>query len=388
MKIYRFLTLIVALVTFGAAPAFAQFSPNTVLTATALNNALAAPNITAGTINGTTTITTSGTVTLTGTNNLGALTNATTQSYVDNSTLLATTQFTKRALLAATATIPMTLSSGTYNFGSAGSGAIFGVTTSGGAIASITSIVAGGTGYQVGDVLTLIGGNGDGLAYVSTVSSGAVTAATVFYGGSGYVGTPQLTGSPLPPGSRTGALTGVLTGNVTIIIPSGTLLAGARRIGFQNNTTGNFSITVKLSNGTGGSTGTGVVLPQGSANNTSLTLYTNGTTDVWPEVSSAPNFIIPGVLTVAGQTVKGDLVATSAAIGGASLAAGACSSTATTVSGAAVGMVAEVTPNTYPGDNFYWRGYVSGVNTVTVTVCSATNSSTPTSSTYNIRVAQ
>lgn len=366
--------------------ASAQFSPNTVLTATALNSALAAPSITAGSINGTTSILTTGAVTLNGTNTFGANTNAVTQSYLDNSTLVTTSAFVKRAILARTAWIPMTITGGTYNFASAGTGAIFGVTTSSGAIASITGVVAGGTGYQVGDVLTMIGGNGDGLVYVSGVSSGAVTTATVFYGGTGYSGTPQLSGTALPPGSRTGGLTGTLTSNATIIIPNGTFLAGARRVGFNNATTGAFTVTVKLSNGSGGSTGTGFVLPQGPANTASLIVYTDGVTDVWPEVNSAPSFMIAGSLTVGGVPVKGQLVATSASIGGGSLASGACAATATTVTGATVGMGVTITPTTYPGDGFYWRGYVSSANTVTSTVCAVTNSSTPTASTYVIRV--
>jgi len=289
-----------------AVGARAQFTPNTVLTATALNNALAAPAITGGSINGSTSILTTGAVTLNGVNSFGTTTNAVTQSYLDNSTLVATTAFVKRTVLAATATIPMTITGGTYNFASAGSGAIFGVTTSGGALASVTSVVAGGTGYQVGDVLTMVGGNGDGLIYVSGVSSGVVTTASIFYGGTGYSGTPQLSGQALPPGSRSGNLTGTLTSNALIIIPGGTLLAGARRIGFQNNTTGAFTVTVKLTNGAGGSTGTGVVLPQGTANNTSLTLYTNGTTDVWNETAGTrPLYTAAGVVIGNAHTTQG-----------------------------------------------------------------------------------
>lgn len=316
-------TLFAILLLASSLCAQAQFSPNTVLTASALNSALAAPAITAGSINGSTTINTTGTVTLTGTNSLGALTSATTQSYLDNSTLVATTQFTKRALLAATATIPMTLTGGTYNFASAGTGAIFGVTTSGGAIATISSIVAGGTGYQVGDVLTMVGGNGDGLVYVNSVSSGAVATASIFYGGTGYSGTPQLSGQALPPGSRSGALTGTLTSNALIIIPGGTLLAGARRIGFQNNTTGNFTVQVKLTNGAGGSTGTGVILPQGIANDTSMTLYTDGVNDIWNETAGTrPLYSAAGVVVANAHTTQGS-VSTSGGTGVATFTAGA-----------------------------------------------------------------
>lgn len=370
--------------------AHAQFLPNTVLTASALNAALAAPTITAGQINGTTSITTSGAVTLNGTNVLGPNTSATTQNYLASSNLVTTTAFVKQAILAASATIPINIigGGGTYNFASAGTGAIFGVTTSGGAIASISSIVAGGSGYQVGDALVMLGGNGDAVTYVTAVSGGVVTSATVLYGGTGYSGTPQLALSPLPPGSRSGNITGTLTSNATIIVPAGTLLAGARRFSFQNNTTGAFTITVKLSNGAGGSTGTGVVLPQGTANSTSVTLYTDGVTDVWAENGTAPNFVIPGSLTLQGKNVLPTFSATSTSIGGSALASGACSSTTVSVPGATTGMAVDTTPVTYPGDAFYWRGYVSSANTVTVTICSVTNSSTPAASVYNVRVMQ
>jgi hypothetical protein len=370
--------------------AAAQFAPNTVLTAAALNAALAAPNITSGSINGSTPITTTGAVTLNGTNNLGAATSATTQGYLDNSTLVATTQFTKRSLLAATATIPWTVSSGTYNFASVGSGAIVGVTTSGGAVTTITSIVAGGVGYQVGDCLVLTGGNGDGLIYVSAVSSGAVTAASVLYGGTGYTGTPQLTVASLSPGSRSGNLTGTLTGNVTIVIPSGTYLAGARRIGFANNTTGPYTVTVKLSDGAGGSTGTGVVLPQGTNNSTSMTLYTNGVSDVWPEVGAATNLTVSGSMTVGGRNLAfAALTGTTGSLGGSPIGSGSCASTTVTIAGANVGNIALTTPNTYPGNGFYWQAYVSAANTVTVNVCSTlSGSNTPTASTYAVRVPQ
>lgn len=379
------------LLLFAAGGAFAQFSPNTVLTASTLNAALAAPTITAGSINGTTNITTSGTVTLTGVNNLGAQTSATTQNYLASSNLVATSSFVRSAILASSATIPINIigGGGTYNFASIGTGAIFGVTSAGGALTSVSSIVAGGTGYQVGDCLVMVGGNGDAVVYVSAVSSGVITTATILYGGTGYTGTPQLAGMALPPGSRSGAVTGTLTSNATVIVPAGTLLAGARRFGFQNNTTGAFTVTVKLSNGAGGSTGTGVVLPQGTANSTSITLYTNGVTDVWPEVNAGVNFVVSNSLTVAGVPVLGSLSGVTGSIGGGALGNAACATGTVTINGATTSMAAAVTPNTFPGASIYYRAYVSAPNTVTVSVCSAAfGGSTPTASTYNVRVIQ
>jgi len=222
--------------------------------------------------------------------NILTTTSAVTQGFLDNSTLVATDAFAKQSVLAASATIPIAnLTGGTYNFATAGTGAQIVVITSGGSISGVLTIAAGGSGYQVGDCLVMVGGNGDAIMRVTSVSSGVITGVAVVYGGTGYVGSLQLTGMALPPGSRTGALSGTLTSNALIIIPAGTYLQGGRRIGFQNNTTGAFTITVKLSNGAGGSTGTGVVLPQGSTNNTSVILYTDGVNDVWSEVNAFPN---------------------------------------------------------------------------------------------------
>lgn len=371
-----------------AAHAHAQFSPNTILTAAALNSALAAPIITGGQINGTTPITTSGAVTLSGAVNLGSNTTATTGNYLANSNQVATSAFVRQSILAASATVPINIigGGGTYNFASIGTNALFGVTTSGGALATISSVVTPGTGYQVGDCLVMLGGNGDAVVYVTAVSGGGVTAATVLYGGTGYSGTPQLSGSALPPGSRTGLISGTLTSNATIIVPAGTFLAGGRRFSFANNTTGAFTITAKLSNGTGGSTGTGVVLPQGTANSTSIIIYTDGVTDLWPESGAISNLVIPGTLTVGGLNVQGRLTGVSSSIGGSALAAGACSTTTVSITGASTAMAVTTTPVTYPGDGFYWRGYVSSANTVTVSICSVTNSATPTASAYNVRV--
>jgi hypothetical protein len=222
----------------------------------------------------------------------GLLTNSTanTQGYLDNSTLIATDQFAKRSILAATATIPIAgMTGGTYNFASAGTGANLVVFVSSGVVTSILTIAAGGSGYQVGDCLILNGGNGDAIARVTSVSSGAVTAASVLYGGTGYTTGATLAVMALPPGSRTGNLMGALTSNALIIVPAGTYLQGARRFSFTNNTTGAFTVTVKLSNGSGGSMGTGVVLPQGTNNSTSILLYTDGVNDVWPEVNAFPS---------------------------------------------------------------------------------------------------
>lgn len=382
------LSLLLAAVSIGAN---AQFSPNTVLTAAALNAALAAPTITAGAINGTTAITTSGAVAFTGPVGLGANATATTGNYLASSTGVATSAFVRQSILAASAAIPIAIvgGGGTYNFASIGINALFGVTTSGGALATISGIITPGTGYQVGDCLVMLGGNGDAVVYVTAVSGGGITAATVLYGGSGYSGTPQLAGAALPPGSRTGLVSGTLTSNALVIVPSGTFLAGARRFGFANNTTGAFTVTIKLSNGAGGSTGTGVVLPQGTANNTSLVIYTDGVNDLWPEVGSAPSLIVANSLTVGGVAILPNFSATSASLGGSNLATGACAANNTTVAGATTAMAVNATPTADPGTGFWWYGFVASANTVTVRVCSALGGmNAPTATTYKIRVIQ
>ncbi len=237
----------------------------------------------------------------------GTTINATTQAIFDNSTLVATDAFAKQSILAASAAIPISnVTGGTYNFATVGTGASFAVLTSGGAISSIITVVAAGTNYAVGDCLVMVGGNGDAIIRVTAVSSGAITTGQILYGGTGYVGSLQLSGMALPPGSRTGLITGTLTSNATIIIPAGTYLQGGRRIGFSNNTTGAFTITVKLSNGAGGSTGTGIVLPQGTANSASVLVYTDGVNDVWSEVAALPN----------GVTCSGSPTASFASVNG------------------------------------------------------------------------
>jgi hypothetical protein len=268
-----------------------------------------------------------------GTIGTGVVVNVTTNGFLDNSTLAASDAFVKQEILAATAEIPIaSFTGGTYNFETAGSGAQLVVLAVGGVVQSIPAIAAPGSGYQVGDCLILVGGNGDAIARVTTLSGSGVASASVLYGGTGYTTGATLIGSALPPGSRTANLNGVLTSNALIIIPAGTYLQGARRISFSNNTTGAFTTTVKLSNGAGGSTGVGVVLPQGTANSSSVLLYTDGVTDVWPEVSitglglgtmstqNANAVAITGG-TESGVAITGDTINNSV-IGGTTPAAG------------------------------------------------------------------
>jgi hypothetical protein len=273
-----------------SAIASAQFTPGQLLTAAELNSqfALYAP-LAGATFTGPViipTLTVSTTFSMPASTVLPNGVTATTQGFSDNSTSVATDNFTKRSILAASATIPISgVTGGTYNFATIGSGAQIVVLASGGSITGVLTIAAAGSGYQVGDCIVMVGGNADAILRVTSLSGSGIAGASVVYGGTGYTTGSQLTGMTLPPGSRTGAITGTLSSPLTIIIPAGTYLQGGRRIGFQNNTTGAFTTTVFLSNGAGGSTGTGTVLPQGTANSSSTILYTDGQNDVWPEVT-------------------------------------------------------------------------------------------------------
>jgi hypothetical protein len=215
---------------------------------------------------------------------------STTVNILEYNTDVASTVYVRSAVLADTATLPLiNVTGGTYNFQTLGTGAQIAVSTAGGVITSVEAIDNGGANYQVGDILEMQGGNGDATLRVMSVSNGVVTGADIVYGGTGYTNGSLLTGGALLPGSRFGIVTGTLLTNVTMIMPAGTYLQGSRRVIFANNTTGPYTVTVLLSNGTGGSIGTGVVLPQGYNNSTAMELFTDGVTDVWPAVGAFAN---------------------------------------------------------------------------------------------------
>jgi hypothetical protein len=79
------------------------------------------------------------------------------------------------------------------------------------------------------------------------------------------------------------------------------------------------------------------------------------------------------------------LAGATGSIGGSELAAGTCATGAATVTKSTTAMAVAVSPLTYPGDGFYWSGYLSAPGTVTVKVC-AVVAGRPKPSTYNVRV--
>lgn len=91
-------------------------------------------------------------------------------------------------------------------------------------------------------------------------------------------------------------------------------------------------------------------------------------------------------LFVQGVAVATKLAGTTGSIGGA-LLAGGCDSGTATVTGATVGqaVVASAVTSGAPGAAFYRQADVTAANTVTVQICAAI-AGTPTSSTYTVRV--
>jgi hypothetical protein len=281
-----------------AAVASAQFTPGQLLTAQELNNQFALYAPLGGAVF-------TGPITAT----------ATTQGRLDNSTSLATDQFVNQQGASAVATVPFAnVTGGIYNQATLGSGCQVVVFASGGVITSSLTIGNPGSGYAVGDLLAVPAGNSDAVLRVTGVSGGGVTSVGIAYGGTGYTTGNVVTTMGVPPGRRAVNFTGTLTSNLTFIIQSGTFLTASREVEFLNNTTGAFTITVKLSNGAGGSTGTGVVLPQGTNNSTALTVYTDGVNDVWlSNVPAAPGTVpLSSLAAQAANTVVANATAGSA----------------------------------------------------------------------------
>jgi hypothetical protein len=90
---------------------------------------------------------------------------------------------------------------------------------------------------------------------------------------------------------------------------------------------------------------------------------------------------------VNGAALSVVLSGSTSRIGGSSLPAGSCTSGGATIAHATTAMAVVATPQTYPGDGFYWTGFVATDGLVTVKLC-AIATGTPVAITYNIRVLQ
>ena len=195
----------------------------------------------------------------------------------------ATQAFVNQQILYDTATVPLAVTGGTVSQFTQGTGLVVVIFASGGVISSILTVVSGGTGYAVGDMLLISGGNYDARVRVTNVVGGVVQTGgvSVLYGGSGYTTGATVPIAQIPIGQRSIVLNGVLTSNLVYILNGGGYNLGSRRPMFSNNTTGAFTTTVFLTNGAGGTIGTGVVLTQGTNNSTAQLLWCDGTNDVW-----------------------------------------------------------------------------------------------------------
>jgi len=207
----------------------------------------------------------------------------TTQPSYDQSTKAATDAYVWNVSSLFMAYVPLSgITSGTYSFASNGSAAVVNVTASGGVITAV-SFVNGGSGFAVGDIITCTSnsGNHDSFIVITSVSGTAAATASVLYGGTGYVSGTGGSISSATTAPFTFSLTGTLTGPVTLLMTPGTYLTQGNQWIFMNNTTGAYTVTVKMSNGSDTAIGTGVVIPQGTNNSTPIYVTTDGETDVW-----------------------------------------------------------------------------------------------------------
>ena len=239
--------------------------------------------ITSGTNTSTLVIGSGGSLSTTGTGTISATTATTTPNSSDSSTAASTNQFVQNAIQLSMATVPLSITGGIYSFDSQGSGATVVVGVSGGAVSSIITW-AGGTGYAVGDLVTVneTGSNFDAYIRINAVTSGAPTSGTIVYGGTGYSSfggysaTPSLSSIPF-----TFLLSGTLTSNAQFIMTHGTYLTQSNQWILANNTTGAFTTNICVAGATdacaGGRT---VTLAQGTNNSTSRLLQTDGELNV------------------------------------------------------------------------------------------------------------
>jgi hypothetical protein len=311
-----------------------------------------------------------------------AITNgtATTQQTLDTSTFISSDAFASNLVIRARATHPLNITGGTYNFASLGTGYSPVIFASGGTVSSILASSNPGSGYAVGDVLQLNSGNRDAYVVVNTIGGGGTIPVagdvTILYGGTGYTtGNTIITQNPAINSGNTFTLSGTLTSNATFILTTGTYIANSTQLFINNNTTGPYTVQFLESNGSDGSQGTGVYIPQGSNNSCATIIQKDGVNDIWAAA--------PSVCAVAPNYFTG----TTGSIGGSALLAGACTSGTVAITGATAAMGIVVTPASYPGDGVWWEGYASSPGTVTVKVCAAI-ATTPSAENYNVRVLQ
>jgi len=220
-------------------------------------------------------------ITLNGTTNItGSASNAVTQPPVDNTVRIATDQFVQSLFAVTRSTVYLSgVTGGTLSFASVGTGAAFSFTATGGVITSIDSVYAGGSGYKVGDVLYIPRGNYDNYIRVSGVSGTAITSVQILNGGTGNTSGLDITAMAAIEAPIIYNVSGTLTSNLQVIASNGAVLGYSGIFLLYNNTTGNYSEQVCISNGSDSCNGNGsVVIPQGSSNSCPTLVNTDGAT--------------------------------------------------------------------------------------------------------------
>jgi len=220
-------------------------------------------------------------ITLNGTTNItGSASNAVTQPPVDNTVRIATDQFVQSLFAVTRSTVYLSgVAGGTLSFASVGTGAAFSFTATGGVITSINSVFAGGSGYKVGDVLYIPRGNYDNYIMVTGVSGTAITSVQILNGGTGNTSGLDVSAMAAIEAPIIYNVSGTLTSNLTVIASNGAVLGYSGIFLLINNTTGNYTESVCISNGSDACNGNGSVnIPQGSGNSCATLTYTDGST--------------------------------------------------------------------------------------------------------------
>ena len=238
-------------------------------------------------------------ITLNGTTSItGSASNAVTQPVNDATARIATDLFVQNSQARQRSTVYLSgITGGTMSFASVGSGAGFSFTNTGGVITAITAIVSPGSGYKTGDVLTIQTGNYDNYIMV-TATSGAITGTQILNGGTGNANGTNVAAMAAIESPVIYNLSGTLTSNLTTIASNGPALGYSGIFLLYNNTTGNYTNTICLSNGSDACNGNGTVtIPQGSGNSCPTLVQTDGSTPyiLTPEQCGAAQFATSNV---------------------------------------------------------------------------------------------
>ena len=220
-------------------------------------------------------------ITLNGTTNItGTASNAVTQPFTDASARIATDAYVQSVQQVTRSTVYLNgVTGGTLSFASLGTGAAFSFTATGGVITSINSVFAGGSGYKVGDVIYITRGNYDNYILVTGVSGTAITSVQILNGGTGNTSGLDVSAMAAIESPIIYNVSGTLTSNLQVIASNGPVLGYSGVFLLINNTTGAYTESVCISNGSDACNGNGSVqIPQGAANSCATLTYTDGST--------------------------------------------------------------------------------------------------------------